>query len=304
MQHAAIKQNMGLVEWAMLIALSVIWGGSFFFNRIAVAELPVFSVVTGRVAFAAIILWVVVILTRTPLPRDRKTYAELFFLGIVNSALPFTFIVWGQTEIGAGFASIINATTPFFTILIANAMLADERLTLRKLSGVIIGIFGVAVMIGLSVVNIGADKLIFELSLVAASISYAIGSTFARRFRHLPPLIIATGQISGASIIILPLTLIFDNATAVLSASWQALASVFALAAFSTAFAYLLYFRVLRSSGATNVALVTFLVPISAILLGILFLGESLEWRQLGGMLAVGLGLSIIDGRVLKAFRR
>ena len=301
MQTTAIKQSMGLAEWAMLLGLSVIWGGSFFFNRVAVAELPVFIVVAGRVGIAALILWAIVLITQTPLPREPKIYWQLLFLGLVNSALPFSFIVWGQTHIGSGLASIINATTPFFTIIIANRLLQDEKLTWLKLAGVIIGIAGVAAMMGVSALSASGDHLIYELALIASSICYGIGSTYARRFRNLPPLVIATGQISGASVIILPAAFIIDAPLAAFSASWPALASILALAALSTAFAYLLYFRVLRSSGATNVALVTFMVPVSAILLGILFLNETLELRQLGGMAAIGLGLALIDGRLWRA---
>ena len=302
MNTSAIKQSMGLSEWAMLITLSMIWGGSFFFNRIAVSELPVLTIVALRVGIAAAILWLIVLATRTPLPSDRKTYLQLFALGFVNSVIPFCLIVWGQTRIGSGPASILNATTPFFTILVANAFLADERLTWQKFTGVIIGIAGVAAMIGVSAFEEAAADVLAELALIAASIGYAFGTTFARRFRGLPPLIVATGQITSAALIITPIAIIIDQAWKLPLPRGEVILSVASLAALCTAFAYLLYFRILRSAGATNVALVTFLVPVSAILLGILFLGEHLEWRHLAGMAAISAGLALIDGRLIRRF--
>lgn len=302
MNTSAIKQSMGLAEWAMLITLSMIWGGSFFFNRIAVSELPVFTIVALRVGIAACILWLIVLATRTPLPGDRKTYQRLFLLGFVNSVIPFSLIVWGQTRIGSGPASILNATTPFFTIIVANAFLADERLTWQKFTGVIIGIAGVAAMIGVSAFEDAADDVIAELALIGASIAYAFGTTFARQFRQLPPLIVATGQITSAALIITPIAIIADQAWTLPLPRTEVMLSVASLAALCTAFAYLLYFRILRSAGATNVALVTFLVPVSAILLGILFLGEHLELRHLTGMAAISAGLALIDGRLIRRF--
>lgn len=300
MNNTGIKQSMGLGEWAMLIALSAIWGGSFFFNRVAVAEIPVFTVVAGRVGLAALILWAIILITRTPLPAQARTYRQLLLLGIVNSCLPFSLIVWGQTHIGSGLASILNATTPFFTVIVANAFLQDERLTLQKLAGVITGIAGVAAMIGVSALGDAGSNLLAELALIGSSICYALGTTYARRFRGLPPLVLATGQISSAALVMVPVALLHDAAWTLPAPSQDALLAVLGLAAISTAFAYLLYFRILRSAGATNVALVTFLVPVSAILLGILFLNETLEARQIGGMLAIGAGLALIDGRLIR----
>jgi drug/metabolite transporter (DMT)-like permease len=299
MNRAAIKQSMGPTEWAMLLTLSMVWGGSFFFNRIAVAEIPVFTIVACRVVLGAGLLWLVVLITRTKLPSEPRIYGQLFVLGFINSVIPFSLIVWGQTHLGSGLASIINATTPFFTVIVANAFLADERLTLQKFAGVITGIAGVSAMIGLSAFADAGTNVLAELALVASSIAYAIGTPFARRFRALPPLIVATGQITSAAIIITPVALIIDHPWT-LSPSPAAMASVAGLASLCTAFAYLLYFRILRSAGATNVALVTFLVPVSAILLGILFLGEQLEARQIAGMLAISAGLALIDGRLLR----
>jgi drug/metabolite transporter (DMT)-like permease len=302
MNNRAINQSMGPAEWAMLVTLSAIWGGSFYFNRVAVEEIPVFTVVASRVGLAALILWTAILITRTPLPRDTKTYAQLLFLGFVNSAIPFSLIVWGQQHISSGLASILNATTPFFTVIVANALLADEKLTAMKLGGVIIGIAGVTAMIGISALGMAGAHLLAELAILGSSIAYATGTTFARRFRALPPLIVATGQITSAALFMIPLALIYDQAWKNPMPSTSALAAVAGLAALCTAFAYMLYFRILRSAGATNVALVTFLVPVSAVLLGIVLLGEALETRQLGGMLAIGLGLALIDGRLIRRF--
>lgn len=300
----AIKLTMGPREWAMLITLSVIWGGSFFFNRLAVAGLPVFTIVAIRVSLAACILWLVVLATRTPLPARGRVYAEIILLGLFNNALPFTLIVTGQTRIGSGIASILNATTPFFTVIVANIWLHDERLTLQKLIGVITGIAGVTAMIGVNALSEAHLNLLAELCLIGASISYAVGSSYARRFRQLPPLLLATGMTTTAAFFMVPLSLIHDRPWELAAPPTSSVIAVLMLASLCTAFAYLLFFRILKSAGATNVQLVTFLVPVSAILLGILFLGESLELRHVFGMLTIGAGLALMDGRLIRRLRK
>lgn len=295
-------QRMGTREWAMLIALSVLWGGSFFFVGVAVREVPPLSLVLARVGIAALALWAVLAVTGARMPRVPGLWAAFLGMGLLNNALPFALIVWGQQHIASGLAAILNATTPLFTVLVAHLLTADERLTPAKAAGVAMGLLGVALMLGTEVLaGLGLGGAA-QLACLAAALSYALAGVFGRRFRRMgvPPLASAAGQVTASSLILLPLALMVEQPWALPvpgAASW---AAMLGLGLFSTALAYILYFRILAAAGATNLALVTFLVPVSAILLGALVLGERLEPRHFGGMALIGAGLALIDGRLLR----
>ncbi len=287
----------------MLLALATVWGGSFFFNGIAVRELPVFTVVVSRVALAAVILLMIMRLRRERLPHDRRVWAAFFGMGLLNNAIPFSLIVWGQQHIASGVASILNASTPLFTVILAHLLTRDERMTAGKLVGVLIGFAGVAVMIGLDALRDPGAGVIAQFLCLAGAISYAFAGIYGRRFRAfgISPLGTATGQVIASSLIMLPLVLALDRPWALPPPSLTAIGALIGLAAISTALAYVLYFRILATAGATNLLLVTFLVPVSAILLGILFLGETLLPRHFAGMALIGSGLAAIDGRLWRA---
>lgn len=287
-------------EWAMLLTLSVVWGGSFFFNEIAVRQLPVFTVVVCRVALAALILLAVLRLSGQHLPRGRAVWAAFFGMGVLNNVIPFSLIVAGQQQVASGVASILNASTPLFGVILAHLVTADEKLTPKKLAGVIVGFLGVAVMIGGDAAQGLGGHLGAQLIILAGALSYAFAGIFGRRFKAMgvTPLATATGQVIASSVILLPMVLVIDRPWMLPAPGWDAIAALIGVAAISTAFAYLLYFRLLASAGATNLLLVTFLIPVSAILLGVVFLSETLLPRQLAGMGLIGLGLSLIDGRL------
>jgi drug/metabolite transporter (DMT)-like permease len=294
---------MGPIEWTLLIGLSVIWGGSFFFFAIAVTALPVFTIVFLRVALGTATLWLIIWLTAVQLPRDGQTWLNFLIMGLLNNAIPFSLIVWGQTELASGLAAILNATTPFFTVLVANAWTHDERLSWNRLAGALAGLGGVAIMIGLGAIDALGQAVWAQLAILGAAVFYAFASVFGRRFAKLPPLLTAAGQTSGSTLILLPLVLAIDrpwNLAAPPLPVWLAIAG---LAFLCTSLAYVMYFTILKRAGATNLTLVTFLVPVSAILLGVAFLGESLESRQVLGMAAIGFGLALIDGRLLRFLR-
>ncbi|MFD1882887.1 DMT family transporter [Paracoccus pacificus] len=297
---------MTLLEWAMLIALSVVWGGSFFFNGIAVRELPVLTVVVSRVALAAVILLIVLRLRGERMPRDRRVWVAFFIMGLLNNAIPFSLIVGGQQHIASGVASILNASTPLFTVIFAQFLTGDERMTGGKLAGVLIGFAGVAVMIGTAALHDLGVNVVAQLMCIGAAISYAFAGIFGRRFRAMgvAPMSTATGQVTASSLMLLPLMMVIDRPWTLPVPSMSAMGALVGLAALSTALAYVLYFRILSTAGATNLALVTFLVPVSAILLGTLFLGEVLVPRQFAGMSLIALGLVAIDGRFWRALRR
>lgn len=292
-------------EWGLLILLSVFWGGSFFFNQVAVTELPTLTVVAARVALAAAILWAVIRVLAVPLPRGARVWSAFLVMGLMNNALPFGLIVWGQAQIGSGVAAILNASTPLFAVVFGH-LLTHERMTASRLAGVLLGMAGVAVMVGgASFATVGSG-LAAQLACVAAAASYALAGIFGRRFQAMgvAPMATAAGQVTTSSLILIPLMLVVDRPWTLPMPGPDVLSALVGLAALSTALAYVVYFRLLASAGATNLMLVTLLVPVTAILLGVAVLGEVLLVRHLIGMALIGAGLAAIDGRLLRAIRR
>ncbi len=290
--------------WGQLFLLGLLWGGSFFFVSVAVAEVPPLTLVLMRVAIAALALNLWLAARGGGLAAHANRFAAFLGLGLLNNAIPFSLMFAGQTAIGAGLASILNATTPIWTILIANALTADERLSWNKAAGVVLGLCGVAALIGPDALTGLGAPLWAQFALVGTAISYGFAAVFARRFKNLPAPVTATGQLTASTLIMLPVALIVDGSPSMLAPSTSVLAAIVALGLLSTAFAYILYFRIIAAAGATNAALVTLLVPASAILLGAAFLGERLGAGDLAGMALIGLGLLVIDGRLVKQLRR
>jgi len=295
-----INQSMGSKDWAMLLSLSFLWGGSFFFVGVAVTELPPLTIVTLRVAIAAMILWLILSLSQHQAPRTAKLWRDLFVMALLNNVIPFSLIVWGQIHIASGLASILNATIPLFTVVIAGWLLPDEQMTARKVSGVAIGFFGVIVLMGpSSLEQMGTDTLA-QLAILGAAISYGFATSFGRRFKTMgiSPFQTSVGQVTASTIMLLPLVFLLERPDQLANPSSEVWLAVIGLGAFSTALAYILFFNVLSSAGATNVTLVAFLVPVTAIFLGWLVLDEQLNIEHFAGMAFIGLGLAAIDGRL------
>jgi drug/metabolite transporter (DMT)-like permease len=291
---------MGGWEWTMLLALAVLWGGSFFFNAIAVRELPSFTLVWLRVAVAAATLLLVLRLLGHRMPTEGHIWAAFFGMGLLNNVVPFVLIVWGQHHIASGLASILNATTPLFTVLVAHLLTPDEKLTPLKASGVVVGFAGAVFMIGPDALGGLGTGVTAQLACLAGALTYAFAGIFGRRFKRMgvAPMATAAGQVCASTVLLLPLMLLVDRPWTLAMphpATWVAVAGVGLL---STALAYVLYFRILAAAGATNLLLVTFLIPVSAILLGALVLDETLLPRHFGGMALIGVGLACIDGRL------
>lgn len=306
MTQAAINRTMTPLEWGMLLALSVLWGGSFFFTGVAVKELPPLTIVLLRVGGAAVILLLVLRVTGVKMPTHRRVWAAFFGMGLLNNVVPFCLIVWGQTHIGSGLASILNATTPLSTVIVAHWLTADEKMTGSRLFGVIVGLVGVVAMIGPEVLQgLGTDA-VAQLACLCAALSYAFAGVFGRRFKRMgvAPMATATGQVTASTLMLLPVALLVDRPWALAVPSPQAWAAILGIAALSTALAYVLYFRILATAGATNLLLVTFLIPVTGILLGTLVLGERLDPKHFLGMALIGAGLAAIDGRLLLMIRR
>lgn len=289
-------------DWAILILLSFLWGGSFLFAKIAVAEVPPFTIVLIRVAGGALVLAFVVKLLGLGMPRERAVWARFLTLSMLSNVIPFSLIVYGQTQIGAGLASILNATTPLFTLIVTHLVTQDEKLTPLRLAGVMAGFAGVTVMLGPSAASGLSGPLLAQLAVLLAAFSYGWAGWYGRRLTGLNPLQAALGQVTTSSLVMLPLALLTEHPWTLPMPSMAAVVSLAGLAIFSTALAYGLYFRLLARVGAGNASLVTFLIPPSALLMGIVFLDEHLTLWQGAGMVGIGAGLALVDGRLIRRF--
>lgn len=300
-----VKQ-MSQYEWLLLIILSIVWGGSFFFVGVAVEALPPLTIVALRVSLATIALLAVVHFSGLRIPGNPKLWVAFVFMGILNNVIPFTLIVWGQTHIASGLASILNATTPLFTIVAAHLLTKDEKMTSNKIIGVIIGFAGVVIMIGHEALGGLGDSVFAQLAVLGATISYSLAGIFGRRFAQsgIKPVVTATGQVTGSSLVLIPLAAFYDKPFTLPMPGLEIWLAILGLALISTALAYILYFRILSTAGATNLLLVTLLIPVSAVLLGTALLGEQLELKHMLGMGLISIGLLAIDGRAAQMLSR
>lgn len=292
-------------DWAMLLALSVLWGGSFFFVGVAVRDWPPLAIVLSRVGIAALDLWGAVAALRLPVRRDGPALRAALGMGVLNNLLPFALIAWAQAGgLPSGVASILNATTPLWAVLVAHAAGA-ERATAPRLAGAALGFAGVAAMVGADLRAGLAGHGLAAGAVLLATLGYALAGVFGRRFRALgiPPLAAAAWQTTAATLLLLPPLLLVEPVWRLPEPSGATLASLAGLGLLSTALAYLLYFRLLATAGPVNLLLVTLLIPVSAGLLGVALLGESLAPRHALGMAAIAAGLALIDGRLPRWWR-
>lgn len=289
---------MGPLDWGLLCLLSVIWGGSFFFGKVAIAEIPPLTMVLVRVTIGAAVVTTIARMNGIHMPLDRRWIVPFVVIALLSSAVPFSLIAWSQQHIPSGLSSILNAATPIFTVLVAQAFTRDEKLTPGRLVGVTVGFCGVAVMMGPALLgHLGGHELPAQLAAIGATVSYGFAAVYGRRFKGLPPLGVAMWQLTAACLLQLPIALAFEQPWRLPMPSPHVLGALAGLGALSTGIAFVIYFRILGRNGATNISLVTFLVPVSAILLGVLVLGEALEPREIIGFALIALGLAAIDGR-------
>ncbi len=291
---------MPLRNWIMLIVLGAIWGGSFLFAKVAVAEIPPFVLVFFRVSSACAVLLIVLWHQKLLDRLDLSLAVPFLIMGLLNNAIPFSLLFLGQTELGAGLASILNATTPVFTVIVAGLLAKQETLSANKIAGVLLGVAGVAIMLSSSLSGLANDPLWAQMCCLGAAVSYAFAATYARRFKDVRPQVAATGQLLGSSLIMLPIAIYTGTSWSFSETSMTAWMNVAALGIVATALAYLIYFQLLGEAGATNASLVTLIVPASALLFGWLILGENLSALQLGGFGILLIGLVVLDGRVLR----
>jgi drug/metabolite transporter (DMT)-like permease len=286
-------------EWGLLLTLSILWGGAFFLSSIAIKEMTPFGLAFWRVAIAALALGVALRALGLSLPKRAQEWRAFAMLAVVGNAAPFSLLAFAQTQITGGLAAILNAMTPIFTILLAHAFTRDEKITLRRLSGVLAGFLGVVTIVGPSALTDHGDKLLAEAAVLGAATCYAMAGVYGRRFGAYPPLVVSYAQLAVGTVMLLPLVLLAGAPFHAPAPSLLTIACVIAVAVFSTALAFGIYFRILRRAGSTNAALVTILVPVSAILLGAAILGDDLLPRHFAGFALIAIGLLVIDGRPL-----
>ena len=290
--------------WAELLLLSLIWGASFLSIRVALDEVPVMTAVAHRVFWAALILWGYVLVKGLAIPRSARVWGAFFAMGLLNNAIPFSLMAWGQLHIETGLTSIFNAATAIFGVVVAAMVFADERLSWNRALGVVIGFAGVVVAIGPANLMQFDIRSMAQIAVLLGTLSYACAGAWARRtLSHLPPQIAAAGMLTGSSMIMVPLAFYMDGPPqlALQTDTWFAIA-YFAIIA--TAGAYLLYYRVLSMAGSGNLMLCTLLIVPVAITLGALVLGEALAPRAFAGFAILALGLLILDGRMFRVLRK
>lgn len=299
-----IRTTMNRSDWLVLLLLALLWGGAFVFIGIAVRHVPPLTYVWLRLSLAATAMWGFLWFKGQSLGLPGRAWASMFLLALLNNALPFVLIGWGEVHIASGLAAILNATTPIWGVVVAHFLTHDERMSRAKLAGVGLGFGGVIVMVGPSVLTDLGKSTVAELACIAASLSYALAAVWARRFRSqgISPLSVTTGQLTAGALMMLPVAMIVDEPWTRAIPPLSGLAAIAVLALVCTSFAYVLYFRLIETSGATNAMLVTLLVPPVAILFGGLFLGEALAPQDFAGLGLIALGLAAIDGRLVSAF--
>lgn len=285
--------------WIELCLLALIWGGSFLAIRTALDEVGFLSSVTHRVLWPALVLWLVVWLRRLPIPKSPKLWAAFFVMGFLNNVLPFSLMAWGQLHIETGLTAILNAAAAIWGVLIAALVFADERLTVRRLIGVLVGFAGVATTVGLASIAALDLRSLAQLAVIAGTVSYALAGCWARaRLSDVSPLVSAAGMLTGSALMVAPTAFMIEGPLP-LSLELRTWGAIGYYALVATALAYVLYYRILAAAGAGNLLLVTLMIPPIAILLGAWALDEALGPSAYLGFALLAAGLLILDGRIL-----
>lgn len=290
--------TMNAQNWALLLLLSVLWGGAYFFAGVAVKELPPLTLALARVFLAALTLLPLFYYLGYSLPTSFTQWLPFLGMGVLNNVIPFTFIFAGQLHITVGLSSIINAMTPLFTVLVM-ASFKQEQLTAYRLIGVVLGVVGVAVLRGFGG-PVDAGQTVGIALCLAAALSYGFAGLWGRKhLSSIPPVKTATCQLMCSTLVMALLVAFVDKPWTLTTPSYTTIMAVLALAVFGTALAYIVFFRILTNAGASNVMLVTLLIPVTALILGTVFLDESIQTTDILGALIIGSGLLFIDGRVI-----
>ena len=300
--HASSKLDG--VSWTLLLVLALLWSISFIFIKVAGEEIPVFTLVLVRVGLAALVLHALLLARGRAYPRQRKLLLRYVVMGLLNNVIPFALIFYATASIGAGAASILNATSPIFALLVAHVATADEKVTPAKLAGILLGFGGVVAMVGPDALAGLTLDVLPAGAMLLASFFYGVSVVFGRSFRDIDATVSATYQLTASTLVLLPIALIVDRPWLIPMPSATSIVSAVGLAILSTSFAYILYYALIRRAGATNTILVTLLIPVGGVVLAWLLLGETFTPAEAAGMLLIGTGLLVIDGRALARLRR
>ncbi|MFZ1476223.1 MAG: DMT family transporter [Sphingorhabdus sp.] len=292
--------------WGLIAILSILWGGAFFLIEVGLRSYSPNILVFMRLALAVPPMWIVMRLMGERLPTDPKSWALLMVVGALNCALPFILFFWGQQYLDSGYASILNATTPIWGVVVAHFMTHDEKATPARIVGVLVGMAGIIVMVGPDAMKGLSNNLLAQIACIISTLFYSFAAIYGRRLSQtqMTPMVVATGQTAMAALFMLPVVLLFDQPWAMAMPRLDSTLAGVTLALLSTALAYILYFRLIDRAGASNAQLVAFLMPILAVILGIAFLGESLSGGQIAGAGLIAIGLAILDGRLVARFQK
>jgi drug/metabolite transporter (DMT)-like permease len=292
--------------WGLIAILSVLWGGAFFLIEVGLRSYSPNTLVFMRLALAVPPMWIVMRMMGERMPDDLKSWSLLMIVGALNCALPFILFFWGQQYLDSGYASILNATTPIWGVIVAHFMTSDEKATPARIVGVLVGMAGIIVMVGPDAMKGLSNNLLAQIACIVSTLFYSFAAIYGRRLSQtqMTPMVVATGQTAMAALFMLPVVLLFDQPWAIAMPRMDSTLAGITLALFSTALAYILYFRLIDRAGASNAQLVAFLMPILAVILGIAFLGESLSGGQIAGAALIAVGLVILDGRLVARFQQ
>lgn len=288
------------VGWGLIAILSILWGGAFFLIEVGLRSYPPMTLVLMRLALAVPPMWLAMRFMGERLPGEPRIWALLSVVGALNCALPFALFFWGQQYLDSGYASILNATTPLWGVITAHFLTSDERATPARVIGVLIGMAGIVVMVGPEAMKGLSNDLLAQVACIISTIFYSFAAIYGRRLSQtaLTPMAVATGQTITAALLMVPIVLLMDQPWTMAAPRLDSTVAGLTLALFSTALAYALYFRLIDRAGASNAQLVAFIMPVLAVILGIAFLGESLNGGQIAGAALIALGLVVIDGRL------
>lgn len=288
--------------WGLIAILSILWGGAFFLIEVGLRSYPPMTLVLMRLAIAVPPMMLAMRFMKQSLPREPRIWVFLTVVGALNCALPFALFFWGQQYLDSGYASILNATTPLWGVITAHYLTSDEKATPARVIGVLVGLAGIIVMIGPEAMKGLSNDLLAQIACIVSTIFYSFAAIYGRRLSQteLTPMAVATGQTLTAALLMLPIVMFVDQPWTLAPPQTGATLAAVTLALFSTALAYALYFRLIDRAGASNAQLVAFLMPILAVILGIAFLGESLNGGQMAGAVLIGIGLVILDGRLFR----
>jgi drug/metabolite transporter (DMT)-like permease len=301
---SAASATMSLSQWGLLGLLSLVWGCTFLFVGLALRDLPPFTIVLARVGMAAALLLPVVYVLGHRLPSTFSAWQPFIGMSILNNVIPFSLLVSGQQTVASGLAAVLNAATPLFSLLVAHWLAPDEPLRSNKLAGILLGMAGVAILVGPEALFGRTSQAVGMVMVLGAALSYGFSGLWGRRLKASPPIVTAAAQLLCSTVLLIPLAVLVDKPWLLSVPSVQTVIALVALASVSTAFAYIIFFRIMAVSGSSNVMLVTLLIPLVAIPLGIWKLGEQVLPRHFAGAMVIGLSLLVIDGRAWRWLRR